>query len=235
MTTAVLDPFDAATEAGNRPDAFFGRMEVDAQFVKLKGGKRPWTEDDDVSDRCTEVIFRLNPLDVTNMTRMIERGMIAEYSEWSKIAWPSLRDLDVKNVREINGKWAHVELVKSGRSWKNKDNETVQGTTFKFMALFDSEADCIAAWETVFSNGGSQQRETGSAPGSNSAPTSTPQADDANKAVAEQFLPALVKMANGDLDVLANTLATTEIVKNYFTIDSPEVQKLVLKGGVNDD
>ena len=227
--STVLDPFDAATEAGNRPDAFFGRMEVDAQFVVLKKGerKRAWVEGDDTDGRSTEVALRLNPLDVTGLTRMIERNVLAESREWSATVWASLRDLGVKNVREISGKWAHVELVKSGRSWKNRDGEDVQGTTFKFISLFDSETDCIAAWENAFGGSGSQSRDTGSAPGVDSAPTSTPQPSEAEKAVALQFLPALVKMANGDLALLTNTLATTEMVKNYFTIDSPEVQALL--------
>ena len=36
MTTTTADPFDAATQAGNRPDAHFGRVEVAASFVKLE-------------------------------------------------------------------------------------------------------------------------------------------------------------------------------------------------------
>lgn len=225
-----LDPFDAATEAGNRPDAFFGRMEVDAQFVVLKKGqsKRAWVEGDDTDGKCTEITFRLNPLDVTNMTRMVERNMIAEYSEWSKIVWPSLRDLGVKNVREVNGKWVHVELVKNGRTWTNRDGDKTEGTTFKFIALHDSEADCVAAWEAAFdNNGGSQPRVAGTAPGSNSAPTSTPQPNDAEKAVAAQFLPAIVNANKGDLVALEQALASMSPLNKYFTIDSPEVQELL--------
>lgn len=221
-----LDPFDAATEAGNRPDAFFGKMDVSAQFVKLvKGqGKSAFIEgQDDPQLRSTEVSLILNPLDCTKLTKNIERGVIAESREWSKVVWASLRDLGVKNVREVHGKWAHIELVPSGRTWKNSDGEEVKATTFKFVALFDTEADCVAAWEAL--SGASQQAHSPV----EDVPfgDEQPHTNDAEKAAAMQFLPHIVAANKHDLTALANALASMSPLNKYFTVNSPEVQALL--------
>lgn len=228
MTTAVLDPFASAVEAGNRPDAFFGKMEVSAQYVQLvKGrGKLPWTESDSLDQRRTEINLLLNPLDCTGLTRNIERSVIAESREWSKVVWASLRDLGVKNPRDINGKWAHVELVPSGRKWTNKEGEEVQGTTFKFVAIFDTEAECTAAWEAM--TGKAQEAHTPdtdeSVPWSDNPPAAV---SDAERNAALQFLPHIVNANKDDLTKLATALASMSPLNKFFTVASPEVQALL--------
>lgn len=220
MTTQFLDPFDAATEAGERQPTYFGKMDCTASFVALiKGqGKVAWNEAMGQEQRRTEVALRLDPIDAMNLTRAVERNVIAESREWTGIVWASLRDLGVRNAREINGKYAKVELVKSGRSWTNKDGATVEGTTLKFLALYNSKAECEAAWESE--NGGtvahSQPATNGNGNGA-----------DPGRETALQFLPALVKGANGDRQVLAQTIASMPMISKYFTIDSAEVQMLL--------
>lgn len=220
MSTQVLDPMESAVADAELASQYFGKLEVDAQFVILRKGerKRAWVEGDSTDGRTTEVTIRLNPLDITGMTRMVERSIISNSGEWSRVVWPSLRDLGVKSLREIHGRWAHVAMVPSGRSWTNKEGETVQGTTFKFIKLFDLESDAIKEWESQF--GGSQ-------PAQPQAQPAQPAANDAERAVAAQFLPALVKGANGDLAALATILSSMTPVNKYFTVDSPEVQQLL--------
>ena len=220
MSDRILDPFDSATEAGERGNVFFGKIDCTAQFVKLvKGlGKTLWMENDGDGARRTELNIHLNPLDVMNLTRPVERSVIAESRDFSAIVWPSLRALGVKNAREIHGKWAKVELVKTGRTYTNGTGATIENTTVKFHALYSSEAECIAAWET----------ETGgSAAGSGSQHQQQAETDDVEKAAALQFLPALVKAANGDKAQLAQSIATMPIIAKHFTVDSPEVQVLL--------
>lgn len=219
MTTQVLDPFDAATEAGERQPTYFGKVDCTASFVALiKGqGKMLWTEAHGPEQRRTEVAIRLDPIDAMNLTRAVERNVIAESREWTGTVWASLRDLGVRNAREINGKWAKVELVKSGREWINREGQKVEGTTFKFVALYNSKAECEAAWDAE-NGGGAAQSQTSNGNGNDA---------DTGRATALQFLPALVMQAGKDKAKLALLLSEMPIISKYFTVDSPEVQALL--------
>src|SRR3546814_5025676 len=59
--------------------------------------------------------------------------------EWQGIVWASARDLGVQHARELNGKYAKIQLAKSGHKWTSKEGEEVEGTTFKFLALRSEE------------------------------------------------------------------------------------------------
>lgn len=222
-STAVLDPMAAAVQDAESASQYFGKLEVDAQFVVLKKGQRKtvWVEGTDTDGRTTEVSIRLNPLDITGLTRMVERSVISNSGEWSRIVWPSLRDLGCKSLRDAHGKWAHVEMVKSGRTWPGKPDEngnrpTVEGNTFKFIALYNTEAEANAAWESQF--------------GTVEAHTSTPQAQPVQtstitKEQAMVFLPVMVSANRDNLDKLAKVLQGD--LGGHFTVDSPEVVALL--------
>jgi len=216
--TTVLDPFDVATEAGERQPTYFGKVDCTASFVALiKGqGKVLWTEAHGPEQRRTEVAIRLDPIDAMNLTRAVERSVIAESREWTGTVWASLRDLGVRNAREINGKWAKVELVKSGREWINREGQKVEGTTFKFLALYNTKAECEAAWDAENGGGVAHSPSTNG----NGAP-------DMGRETALQFLPALVMQAGKDKAKLALLLSEMPIISKYFTVDSPEVQALL--------
>lgn len=231
MTTTTVDPFDAATQAGNRPDAYFGRVEVAASFVKLeKGvGKTPWSDADGIDARRTEVHLIVNPIEATGLTFMLERKVIAESAEWSKTVWPSLRDLGLKNVRDLHGKWARVEMVKTGRTYTKRDGTTGEESTMQFAALFDSLAACEAAY---WAERGGKPASTDADPGDidmshNGGSNGAAPASNAERETAKQFLGVLVKQANGDLNVLAGLIASMPLVNKYFSITSPEVVELL--------
>lgn len=225
-TAQVLDPMAAAVQDAESAANYFGKLEIDAQFVVLKKGqqKTTWFEGMDTDGRTTEVTIRLNPLDITGLTRMVERQVISNSGEWSRIVWPSLRDLGIKALGELRGKYAHVAMVPNGREWTNREGQKVTGSTFKFIALYDLESDCIKAWEAQF---GGSQAHTSTSNGNGAAAPAVNPINEAEKAVAAQFLPALVKGANGDLTALATILASMTPVNKYFTVDSPEVQQLL--------
>jgi hypothetical protein len=223
MNTQTLDPMDDAVQAAESAGQYFGKLEVSAQYVILRKGerKRVWLEGESTDGRVSEITIRLNPHDITGMSRMVERQILANDGEWSRIVWPSLRDLGFKSLRDINGKWGHVQLVKNGQSYQHKTTgETVEKTTFKFIAVHELESDLIKAYEGLH--------------GSQAHTPNTPimgQGDvllnDAEKNTAAQFLPALVKGASGDLNKLATILASMSPVNKYFTVASPEVQALL--------
>lgn len=222
MSTKSLDPMSAAVSDAESASHYFGQLQIDAQFVILRRGepKRAWQEGESSDGRTTEITIRLNPLDVTGLTRMVERNVLSNSGEWSRIVWATLRDLGVKQLREIEGKWAHVEMVPSGRKWTNREGAEVIGTTFKFVKLFDLESDCVKAWEE-FAGG----TEAHSAPPQ--AQAAQPAANDAEKAAAAQFLPHIVNANKHDLTALANALASMAPINKYFTVTSPEVVSLL--------
>lgn len=231
MTTATVDPFEAATQAGNRPDAYFGRMEVAASFVKLeKGvGKTAWSDADGIDARRTEVHLILNPIEASGLTFMLERKVIAEFGEWPKTIWPSARALGVNNARELHGKWARVEMVKTGRTYTNKRGETADEETMQFTALFDNLAACEAAYWAE--RGGKPSAQDGD-PGAidmshNAGSNGAAPASNAERETAQQFLGVLVKQANGDVATLAGLIASMPLVNKYFAVTSPEVVELL--------
>lgn len=216
-----IDPFDAATTAGEFAGVFYGKLEVTAQFVVLERGVGKSVFDDqkhDEKDRRTEISILLNPIDAMNMTMHIDRQIIAESAEWSRHVWPSARDLGVSNARELNGRYVRAEMVKTGRTWNDKKSgEKREGTTFKFTAFFESLEACEEAY---FADLGVSPTESDKAGSDDIA--------ELEKQTAEQFLPALVKQADGDRGKLAELIANMPIISKHFTVDSPEVQALMV-------
>lgn len=222
--SATNDPFEAATQAAESAGQFYGRCDVSARFIVFpEGGGRPVEFDaaaHDIAKRQTELHFYLTPIDALNQPRPLERKVIAESAEWSKIVWPSLRDgLGFKSAREAPGKFFKVTLVPSGRKpYTNSQGVEVTPTTIKFLAVYNTEDEATAAYEGEL---GRAVRPVASAPvngnGNGAMPTNQ---------TALLFLPALVKAANGDLQRLAESLAGNPLLRDY-TIDSPEVVALL--------
>jgi hypothetical protein len=198
-------------------------MEITAQYVAIQRGQRPqpWVEGMSADTRRTEVFFILNPLDESGLERLVERKVLAESGEFTRIVWPSLRDLGVKTLRDANGKWAKITMVPSGRTWTNKEGQEVKGTTIKFAAIFDTQAECVAAWEQEFGNEAHARSD-------DDVPFDAP-GNDTERETALQFLPALVKSANGDRAMLATLLSGMPMIAKFFNVDSPEVQALMQK------
>ncbi len=232
------DPFDAATNAGERSNTYFGKIEVNVSFVKLiKGaGQVPFMDGtDNPNDRCTAIHIILNPIEASGLTQLVERKLIAESGTWSRIMWPSLRDnCGLKNLRDLNGQWAKVEMVKTGRVYEDKRGEKHEETTFKFLAVYSNAGEATTAF----------LRERGTAPDDTlnidmghgaGAPLSgtikgvdgSVSASNPERDTALQFLGALVKQANGDKTKLASMIATMPMIGKYFTADSPEVVQLM--------
>lgn len=231
---SYIDPFDAATELGDRKPVYYGRMEVTASFMSMAKGQQAQPFVDGVHNpdtRRTQVHLICNPIDAMNLTQLLERKVVAEFGAWPKIVWPSLRDLGLKNVRDLNGKWAKVEIAKTGRTYTSQRGETQEETTFKFLALYDTAADATAAY---LADGGKN-----TAPADDEsvidmshgagAPTNigTNGTGTAERDTALQFLKVLVKQAGGDKGKLAGSIAQMPMIAKYFTVDSPEVVSIM--------
>lgn len=227
--SAYLDPMNSAVEEAERPNFIYGQLEVSAAFVQFVNKKKiVWTEHDDPKERRTEVTMVINPIEETGMTQLFTRSTICgNRGEWADIIWPSLRDVcSIKELRSADKKFVKVEVVKTGRKYTNRNGEEVENTTFKFHALFVDKASCVSAFSA---DGGTPKNTLVTAPvtGDPMAIDMTANANNLERENSKQFLPMLVKAANGDLNQLKTTLAAMSPLNKYFTVDSPEVQALL--------
>ncbi len=223
----IHDPWASAVEDAERGDYLWGQIQIDVGFVILKKGqpKHTWIEGDDPKDRSTEISFTLNPIGEMGLTKLIQRSVLSDArGEWGRIVWPSLRDgCGLKELRPLEGKFVKIETVKNGRKWTNKDGDLMEGTTFKFHAIFDSEKTCV----DNYLGEGNVSKAT--VPEGNPAMTvdmDTPVVNQ-ERETALAFLPALVKQTKGNIDMLKTMLDGMPMISKFFTVDSPEVKQLI--------
>lgn len=229
----VEDPFVSADEAKPQPSRWWGEVQVDAQYVVLeKGvGKVPFDPQQHSLDRrVTAVFISILPLDAHQANFPLERNMIAEFPEWTKIVLPSLKALNV-TLRELNGCHACVEVVPTGRTYQS-NGETREATTFKFVKLFENYEECTINYHRRF-----EAAEEAPA----SATEQAPVADNGDGGGKEKqamlgFLRVIVRnAAQGQTDLavvresVAANIAGFPVVSKYFTVDSPETAQLILE------
>ncbi|HFC08429.1 MAG TPA: hypothetical protein ENJ54_01040 [Chloroflexi bacterium] len=234
QATVVNDPFEAASKAAPLPAEYYGQVEVDAWFCVLeKGqGRVPYDpQQHSVDKRRTAIDMAIIPLAASGMNYPLERKMLAESKEWRNIVWQSLKALGFNSLREVNGAWVKVKLVPTGRKYTNSAGEEKEATTFKFLAVYDSEEECEAA---CLGTAGEDDEPTPTAAPQASSEQPQPQANNGERATALQFAQIIVQQAlaafPNDLNA-AKTRVTQEfakmpIVSKYFTVDSPEIAAL---------
>jgi hypothetical protein len=228
--TQVLDPWATAWNPPEQSSEWFGQITVNPWFCSLvKGiGKSPYDPNQldpntgNPTRRYTAIDLSLaaitdQPIDP------ITRTCIAEFGEWPDVILPSMKALGINTLQELNNAWVKCEMVDTGRTYVNQNNETKHATTFKFTAIYANEAACRAA------KGGN-----GSGP---SVTPPQPAAGNGNKEheTALKFLKPYVqnawKKANGDVDktreILAPMIAQQPLLAKYFTEYSTEVLELI--------
>lgn len=235
--STMIDPMDTAVAEAERPNYIYGQLEATASFVMFANKKKVnWIDGQDAPrDRRTEVSILIYPIEETGFTNFFTRSVIcSNNNEWATIIWPSLRDeCKVANLREADRKWVKVEVVKTGRSYTNKTGQTIDNTTFKFLAIYQSHAECAAAYladgnavrsdatKGVLNGGGHSAMDDAG------AIDMTPNANNEERKAALAFLPALVKAANGNKQMLESTFAGMPMINKYFDVNSPEVTALL--------
>jgi hypothetical protein len=227
---AVYDPYNSADNATLRPQAYYAMVQSDAWpcvLIKGKGKVAFNAQEHKVGDRVTAIDISLQPLAEQNVNFPLVRNMIAESPAWIKIVMPSFKALGLASARELNGKWAKVEMVPSGRKYEKKDRNTgrttgemVEETTFKFLAFYKDEAEARAAYL-----GGASQPEA-------TAPTTAPaSANSAERATALAFLKALLPKwapTGQEMAAVEKGIAANPVLARHFNIQSPEVIDLLV-------
>lgn len=250
-------PYDIAMNPPEQTFENFGQVLVNAWFcmwvpnpalgtnAKGQPKKEKLPYNPDVTDangqsyrRNTAIEIKLDPMTEKQFAGTIERNYIAEFGEWVDIVLPSLKDIGVMSLQDLNNAWVRAEMVPTGQTYTNGNGETKNSTTFKFIEIYPDEQTCRAAWQTARGsapaptngNGASyqaqQQVNTPTNGGDNSRERET----------AEKFLKPYVTNAwrkcNGDIDKtraeLATMIAGQTLLAKYFTVDSPEVLELLM-------
>lgn len=224
--TYTNDPFEAADNPQIKPTEYFGKLEVDAWFCALiKGqGKVPFDPALHPADqRRTAIDLHVITLAAHGLNYPMTRGVIAESAEWAKTVWPSLQAAGVASLKELKGadRWCKVTTIGTGRIYQS-NGATKEATTFKFLATYASEAECQAAYNA--SRGEDWLDEAPPAQPANGAP-----AVDRERETALAFAKILAKQSRSVVE-LGQRLAEYPLVSKHFTIDSPEIEALIMAG-----
>lgn len=215
----MSDAFDRADSAKPASPKFYGQISVNAYDVVLIKGQGK-VRFDPAQHKPGELRTAID-LTVTLLSESIrksdklERGLVAESAEWTRFTLPSLKALGFAGLRSLNGTWCALEFEPTGQTYTANDGTVKEKTAFKFVALYADEASCRNAY--FAENSGIE-----AAPTQTTQPAPAPVASD-EKAIATQFLKALVANANGDMGKLATLIAGYPVVSKYYTADSPEV------------
>ena len=217
----MSDAFDRADSAKPASPKFWGRVTVNAyDCILQKGvGKIPFDPTQHKAGEMRTAIDLTVTLlpETVRKAEKLERGMVAESAEWTRVTLPSLKALGYTGLRSLNGMWCAVEFAGLGTFYTDNQGESRERQAFKFAGLYATEAECRKAY----------QDETGdatSAPIENVTPVA-PVSDE--KAMALTFVTALAKTAGGDKEKLAALIAQYPVVSKHFTVDSPEVAQLL--------
>jgi hypothetical protein len=226
------DPAAAAMAAEyvERPRTYFGQITADYYFCALVKGEGKVLFDPlkhPKDQRFTAINLVLTPLAGSPIKNNIERQMIAESKAWASFVKPSLLAVGA-DLRTINGRWAQVQMVPTGRKYEAEDQQTKEKvtreeTTFKFIALYPDESSCRAASDALFS-----RTESTSAPATPPSTASTPgNGNNPERTVAAKFLPALWAQSGKDVVRFQEAIAKNSLTAKWFDISSPEVVAVI--------
>jgi len=162
------------------------------------------------------------PLPEMNITFKLERGLIAESREWAGVVLPSIKAAGVASVREANGKFAKLQQAGTGRKYRTPAGEEREATTFKVLAIYESEAACRDAYYA----------ETGKAPdadGSEPIPgfEEAPAKPAANSNAAKQFITVFAKQKKYDIEATRAICRQQPIITSAIDVDSEEFTAIV--------
>lgn len=240
------DPFASAGAATLRPREYYGQLSIDAWFCKLVRGKGkvPWDKlADSIDDRVTALTVELQPLAASGLAFTLKREMIAESVEWVKICWPSLRACGVQSVKAANGIWVKLVQEPTGRKYRRgSDGQEMEATTFKILEVYPDGAACEAAFgsgrggpaDTVEEALAGVDFDGAGRPGG-ARPQPQPQPQQATMPVdkgrqretARQFLLAIARQKQGDLEAIKAAVAGMTVITQAFDLESDEFLAVV--------
>ncbi len=152
-------------------------------------------------------------------------------TEWLKFTLPSLRALNVTDLRNIRGWQVHVVRKQTGETYEKKKDgkptgEMATRSAIYFLEVFPDRDARIAAADAFYTprNGGGDAAP-GNATTTSSVPVAAaPSLNDAERAFALKTLPTLWTLSGKDDDKYRQLIVQNAMVAKYFGPDSPEAQ-----------
>jgi hypothetical protein len=228
------NPWDVANNPPEQTREVSGAVTINAWWCMLVPGQGKQPYDEKTLDpktgnaprKYTAIDLTIEPLVESGMTFPVQRTMLAEFGEWKDVTLPSLRDIGFLDASQLNGKYARIELVPTGRKYTNSQGEEKEASAVKFVAVYDTREQCLAAM-----NGDNPTSPTPVA----AAPVPSNGNGNAEKETALKFAKAFVanamRQAGGDLDkargILAPMIANQPVISKHYTVDSPEIVALM--------
>lgn len=228
-----MNVFKMATQEAERGSFFFGKVAVFGEAIFFPGGgQRPVAYDENNPEHAKrgpsiKIEFTMIPIDEHDVAFTPQTDCLSFTDEWKNTVWPSIKELGFEDAQGIDGKWAQIEVVRTGRTYKNRDGETKHNTTWKFHQSFNTLKECVAAFHaergTTPEDEPAMDIDMDSKPAKKAAPAPV-----ANKDTALQFLPTIIAQAQGDIDKLDDLLKSTPIISEMnWTHESEEVAELL--------
>ena len=230
-------PWDVANNPPEQTQEYFGEASLNAWFCMLAEGMGKIPYDERTLDpktgkpvrRYTAIDLELVPLAESGLAFEVKRSMLAEFGEWKDTTWPSLRDLGVLDAATINGKFAKIAMVGTGRKYTSRNGEEREATAIKFLAVYADRQQCVDAWRA----------ETGAPATPSPAPAQSANGNGngtVEKITALKFAKVYVQNAARATgkdpekmrEVLMKQLADQPLISKHFTVDSQEIVDLIL-------
>lgn len=229
------DPYAVAQETAERPAEFYGELSVECWFCALVKGQGKVPFDANVHDRrSTAIDLVVMPLSDHNITNAFERSTLDWARDWTRITWPSLKALGITSLRDVSkGKWCKFAWQTTGEKYRANGGEERERTAFKFLALYNSEDECRAAYYADSGKTPPDSEGVSDIPGFESKAQPTQAAPDnsngSDKAreTAIQFIKVFAKMKHFDIEATRQACATQTAITNVVDINSPEFVEII--------
>lgn len=229
------DPYAVAQETAERPAEFYGELSVECWFCALVKGQGKVPFDANVHDRrSTAIDLVVMPLSDHNITNAFERSTLDWARDWTRITWPSLKALGITSLRDVSkGKWCKFAWQTTGEKYRANGGEERERTAFKFLALYNSEDECRAAYYADSGKTPPDSEGVSDIPGFESKAQPTQAAPDnsngSDKAreTAIQFIKVFAKMKHFDVEATRQACATQTAITNVVDINSPEFVEII--------
>lgn len=226
----ATNPWDVANNPPEQTREVSGAVTINAWWCMLVPGqgKQPYDErtvdpkTGNAPRKYTAIDLTVEPLVESGMAFPVQRTMLAEFGEWKDVTLPSLRDIGFLDASALSGKFARIELVPTGRKYTNSNGEEKEASAVKFVAVFDTREQCLAAMN-------------GDNPAAPAPVAAAPSNGNGEQETALKFAKAFVanamRQAGGDLDkartILAPMIANQPVISKHYTVDSPEIVTLM--------
>ena len=201
---------------------------------KITGRPVRWVEGDDPKQRIIMIDFLLDLCPGCTANFQIKGNWMKHDKDWQRIVIPSIKELgavtpsgDV-DLSQVKDHYVKVQQVEGTRPRDKADPEKGNWNTYKFLAIFKDEAECLKDME--LENGGDD------IPG---VPAEAPaiEKNDQRRKAAIEFCKVAISTYKGMKaeeirDAVSKFIESNPNIKPYLTADDPEILALIEEAAI---